>query len=105
MAAALSREALTRPRRTRTRLAVPTAVRHRWAFTYGDQIEALYGRIARDAEPGRDDRSRRDAAELEHAVETEDAMTAEDFLLRRTKLHLTLDQGSRNAVATWFKPK
>jgi glycerol-3-phosphate dehydrogenase len=44
-------------------------------------------------------------AELEHAVETEDAMTAEDFLLRRTKLHLTLDQVSRNAVATWFKPK
>jgi glycerol-3-phosphate dehydrogenase len=40
--------------------------------------------------------------ELIHAVETEDAMTAEDFLLRRTRLHLLLDQGGRDAVATWF---
>jgi hypothetical protein len=30
-------------------------------------------------------------------------MTAEDFLLRRTKLHLTLDQRGRRAVARWFK--
>ena len=42
-------------------------------------------------------------AELEHAVEVEDAMTAEDFLLRRTKLHLTLDERERKAVARWFK--
>ena len=31
-------------------------------------------------------------AELEYAVEIEDALTAEDFLLRRTKLHLLLDE-------------
>jgi hypothetical protein len=30
-------------------------------------------------------------------------MTAEDFLLRRTKLHLTLDERERKAVARWFK--
>jgi hypothetical protein len=29
-------------------------------------------------------------------------MTAEDFLLRRTKLHVLLDQQGRGAVATWF---
>ncbi len=43
----LSREALTRPRRTRTALSAHR-LRQRWAFTYGDQIEALYGRIARE---------------------------------------------------------
>ena len=36
------------------------------------------------------------------AVEAEDAITAEDFLLRRTKLHLTLDAPARDAVAAWF---
>ena len=41
-------------------------------------------------------------AELIHAVKVEDAMTAEDFLLRRTKLHLLLDQRGRDAVAKWF---
>jgi glycerol-3-phosphate dehydrogenase len=100
----LSREALT-ARAERGPASVPTAVRHRWAFTYGDQIEALYGRIARDAGQAETIAPGVTHAELEHAVETEDAMTAEDFLLRRTKLHLTLDQVSRNAVAAWFKPK
>ena len=41
-------------------------------------------------------------AELIHAVEVEDAMTAEDFLLRRTKLHLTLSPEEREAVRRWF---
>ena len=75
---------------------------HRWAFAYGDQIERLYANcllepnLAQEIAPGVT------LAELIHAVETEDAMTAEDFLLRRTKLHLLLDQGGRDAVATWF---
>ena len=30
------------------------------------------------------------------------AMTADDFLLRRTKLYLTLDPSGRNAVQRWF---
>ncbi len=42
-------------------------------------------------------------AELEHAVETEDAMTPEDFLLRRTKLWLTLEPASRGSVTAWFE--
>jgi glycerol-3-phosphate dehydrogenase len=40
--------------------------------------------------------------ELGYAAETEDAMTAEDFLLRRTKLHLLLDQAGRDAIEQWF---
>ena len=40
--------------------------------------------------------------ELDYAVGTEDALTAEDFLLRRTKLHLLLDDPGRAAVAAWF---
>ena len=41
-------------------------------------------------------------AELEHAVGVEDAMTADDFLLRRTKLQLTLDAKDHDAVGRWF---
>ena len=41
-------------------------------------------------------------AELEHSVEAEDTMTAEDFLLRRTKLYLLLDDVGREAVVRWF---
>jgi glycerol-3-phosphate dehydrogenase len=41
-------------------------------------------------------------AELVHAVEIEDAMTADDFLLRRTKLYLTLSAQEREAVGRWF---
>ncbi len=41
-------------------------------------------------------------AELAYAIEVEDARSAEDFLLRRTKLHLLLDQAGRDAVADWF---
>ena len=41
-------------------------------------------------------------AELDYAVEAEEAMTAEDFLLRRTKLHLTLDRAGHDAVEQWF---
>jgi glycerol-3-phosphate dehydrogenase len=29
-------------------------------------------------------------------------MTAEDFLLRRTKLNLLLDEAGREAVTRWF---
>ena len=82
---------------------ISEATRRRWALTYGDQIEALFGRIA--AEPGSAKEFAQGVprAELEHAAEVEDAMTAEDFLLRRTKLHLTLDEAGRKAVARWFK--
>ena len=51
---------------------------------------SLFGRIAADAASAEEIAPGVPRAELEYAVEIEDAMTAEDFLLRRTKLHLTL---------------
>ena len=53
-------------------------------------------RLAREIAPGVP------LAELTHAVEVEDAMTAEDFLLRRSKLYLTLPPDGREAVRRWF---
>jgi glycerol-3-phosphate dehydrogenase len=77
--------------------------RRRLAFTYGDQSQALFARIAADKTGAQEIATTVTRAELEHAVENEDAMTAEDFLLRRTKLHLTLDPAGRKAVARWFE--
>ncbi len=82
--------------------SLPLDVRRRWALTYGDQIEALFGRIACDQAAGVEIAPGVTNAELEHAVEIEDAMTAEDFLLRRTKLYLTLDETGRDTVGRWF---
>ena len=78
---------------------------HRWAFAYGDQIERLYANVLLDPHLAREIAAGVPLAELIHAVEVEDAMTAEDFLLRRTKLHLTLDQRGRDAVAKWFSTR
>ena len=74
----------------------------RWAFSYGDQIERLYANVLQDPDLAREIAPGVPLAELIHAVDVEDAMTPEDFLLRRTKLHLTLDQRGRDAVAKWF---
>jgi glycerol-3-phosphate dehydrogenase len=82
--------------------SLPLEMRRRWALTYGDQIEALFGRIARDPTAALQVAPGVTRAELKHAVEIEDAMTAEDFLLRRTKLYLTLDEAGREAVGRWF---
>jgi glycerol-3-phosphate dehydrogenase len=82
--------------------SVPLPVRRRWTFTYGDQIEALYARLARDPAAAHEIAPGVALAELEHAVEVEDAATAEDFLLRRTKLHLLLDRAGREAITDWF---
>jgi glycerol-3-phosphate dehydrogenase len=76
--------------------------RRRLAFTYGDQVQALFAGIDADQSAAGEIAPGVTRAELEHAVENEDAMTAEDFLLRRTKLHLTLDPAGREAVARWF---
>ena len=82
--------------------SVSFELRRRWALTYGDQIQALFARIAGEGAGGLEIAPGVTRAELEHAVEVEDAMTADDFLLRRTKLHLTLDQAGRQAVHQWF---
>jgi glycerol-3-phosphate dehydrogenase len=84
--------------------SIPHDVRRRWAFLYGDQIEALYDRMARDTQLAQEIAPGVALAELDYAADVEDAMTGEDFLLRRTKLHLTLDQHGRDAVAGWFRP-
>jgi glycerol-3-phosphate dehydrogenase len=82
--------------------SIPLTTRRRWAFTYGDQIEALYRRIAADPAVSGEIAPGVIRAELEHSVGAEDAMTPEDFLLRRTKLHLLLDDAGREAVTRWF---
>lgn len=82
--------------------SIPPEIRRRWAFTYGDKIEDLYGRIetnpvlCQEVVPGVP------RAELEYSAEVEDTQTGEDFLLRRTKLHLLLDEKAREDVEDWF---
>jgi glycerol-3-phosphate dehydrogenase len=82
--------------------SVPPATRQRWALTYGDRIEALYARIAAEPALAGEVAPGVTRAELNHAAEAEDALTGEDFLLRRTKLHLLLNQPDRDAVEDWF---
>jgi glycerol-3-phosphate dehydrogenase len=82
--------------------AVSHETRRRWALTYGDRIEVLFARIEADPEAGKEIARGVTRAELEYAVEVEDALTAEDFLLRRTKLYLLLDERGRDAVRQWF---
>jgi glycerol-3-phosphate dehydrogenase len=81
--------------------AVSQETRRRWAFTYGDKIEDLYARIAQTGAP-EEIAPGVPRAELDYAVEVEDTMTPEDFLLRRTKLHLLLDEAGRDAIRRWF---
>ena len=83
-------------------VSIRQATRRRLAFTYGDRVEALFARMASDPAAAAEIAPDVTRAELEHAVEVEDAMTAEDFLLRRTKLQLTLDAKDRDAVGRWF---
>jgi glycerol-3-phosphate dehydrogenase len=81
---------------------VPLPTRQRWALTYGDRIEALFGRIAAEPALATEIAPGVPRAELGYVVEAEDAMTAEDFLLRRTKLQLLLDPAGRDQVKAWF---
>jgi glycerol-3-phosphate dehydrogenase len=82
--------------------SIPYQTRRRVAFTYGDQTPTLFARVATDRTAAAEIAPGVTRAELEHAVESEDAMTAEDFLLRRTKLHLTLNPAGRDAISSWF---
>jgi glycerol-3-phosphate dehydrogenase len=82
--------------------SISLTTRRRWAFTYGDQIEALYKRVATERAASEEIAPGVTRAELEYSVEAEDAVTPEDFLLRRTKLHLLLDEAGREAVIRWF---
>lgn len=86
-------------------VTVHSAVRRRWALTYGTLMEALFERIrsvpelAREAAPGIPE------AELLHAWEEEDARTGEDFMLRRSKTYPTLTARHRRAINRWFRAR
>jgi len=82
--------------------SISADTRRRWAFTYGDQIDALFARLDAESAASEEITAGVPRAELEHAMVVEDAMTAEDFLLRRTKLHLLLDESGRDAIRQWF---
>jgi glycerol-3-phosphate dehydrogenase len=82
--------------------SVPLETRQRWALAYGDKIESLFRTIAAEPASAEEVAPGVTRAELAYAAEVEDALTAEDFLLRRTKLHLLLDDRGRDAVAQWF---
>ncbi len=78
------------------------AIRHRLVFTYGDIAAKMFEDAvsipasAAEIAPGIPE------IELRHARDFEDAVTAEDFLYRRTKLFLTLDDNGITAIEKWF---
>jgi glycerol-3-phosphate dehydrogenase len=82
--------------------SIADATRRRLALTYGDKIEALFEAIVTDPGLAEEIAPGVTRAELDHAREIEEAMTADDFLLRRTKLYLTLDPSGRDAIKRWF---
>jgi glycerol-3-phosphate dehydrogenase len=82
--------------------SIPLETRQRWALAYGDKIETLFRTIANDPGLAEEIAPGVTRAELVYTAEVEDALTAEDFLLRRTKLHLLLDDPGRDAVTEWF---
>lgn len=98
--------ALARDRLARLASEGPPAIRpetrRRWVFTYGSETRALYDlvlhqpRLAAEFVPGIP------AAELHYAVTVEDARRPEDFLFRRTKTFIGLDQDGLDRVAAWF---
>jgi glycerol-3-phosphate dehydrogenase len=82
--------------------SIPAHTRRRWAFTYGDRIEDLFERVEAEPSSAAEIAPGVPRAELAYAVAEEDALTAEDFLLRRTKLYLLLDEPGRDAIRDWF---
>ena len=82
--------------------SVPTKTRRRWALIYGDKIDDFYARLHSDPGSAEDIAPGVPRADLDHAREEEDALSAEDFLLRRTKLRLLLDEKGRKNVEDWF---
>ncbi|RJF80625.1 glycerol-3-phosphate dehydrogenase [Oleomonas cavernae] len=98
---ALGRDDLARLARSGPEAVAP-AVARRWAFTYGAEIESLYGMVRQDPALAREIAPGIPEAELLHAVTVEDARTAEDFLYRRTKTFILLDDAGRDAVGRWF---
>jgi len=82
--------------------AVDRNIRQRWVFTYGDETQALYDAVVSDREAGEIIAPGILRAELQHSIDCEDVLTAEDFLYRRTKLFIDLDEAGIIAVESWF---
>lgn len=82
--------------------ALHPAIRRRWVATYGDVAADLFEAVRQNPDKASEIAPRVPLVELEHAAENEDARTAEDFLMRRTKLFLSLDSQGRRAVEHWF---
>lgn len=80
---------------------IPLETRRRWVFTYGAETQTLYEMIRQDPALARPVGIVPEA-ELVHAVTVEDARTAEDFLYRRTKVFMLMDQDGIDAVNAWF---
>ena len=83
--------------------AIATSTRKRWAFTYGSRTADLYERITADPALAKEVVAGVPAVELDHALKIEDARHAEDFLYRRTKLFIDLDDAAREQLARWFR--
>jgi glycerol-3-phosphate dehydrogenase len=97
----LDRNALqTRAKEGPAEVALET--RQRWAFTYGDKIEDLYRELEKDPAQAQEIVLGVPRVELEHVATEEDASTGEDFLWRRTKLRLFLDESGRETIEEWF---
>jgi len=82
--------------------AIDKDIRQRWVFTYGDEARMLFDAILADPKAGKVIAPGILLAELQHSVIHEDVLRAEDFLYRRTKLFIDLDEAGIKAVESWF---
>ncbi len=82
--------------------AVDKNIRQRWVFTYGNEAQVLFDAVRSDPEAARVIAPGILLAELQHSVAYEDVLRAEDFLYRRTKLFIDLDEAGIKAVESWF---
>ncbi len=86
----------------RSRPWLPEALALRLARAYGTRVERLLGDATGLADLGRDFGGGLFEAELDYAAREEFAVSGDDFLWRRSKLGLHLDQDIRDAVGDWF---
>lgn len=77
-------------------------IRQRWVFTYGDETNALYQAVKSNPKAAEIIAPGIPLVELEHAITKEDVITAEDFLYRRTKLFIDLDDADITTIHNWF---
>jgi len=77
-------------------------IRQRWVFTYGDETRVLYDAVKSDPKAAEVIAPGILRAELDYAVAHEDVRNVEDFLYRRTKLFIDLDEAGITAVERWF---